>query len=106
MIEAADYLRFALALIFVLALIGLASWLMRRFGPGSRISGGRNGGRRIGVVEAAAIDAKRRLVLVRRDDAEHLLLIGGGTDLVVESGIRADPSRATPAPAPAAGKSP
>jgi len=89
MIDATDYLRFALALVFVLALIGLASWFARRLGLGGRVAGPRTGARRIGIVEATTIDAKRRLVLVRRDDIEHLLVIGGGADLVVEHGIRA-----------------
>ena len=93
MIDATDYLRFVLALVFVLALIGLASWLVRRFGLGGRVAGPRAGARRIGIVEAATIDAKRRLVLVRRDDVEHLLLIGGSTDLVVERGVPADADR-------------
>jgi flagellar protein FliO/FliZ len=90
MIDASDYLRFAFALIFVLALIGLASWCARRFGLGGRIAGARAGARRIGIVESTAIDAKRRLVLVRRDGVEHLLLVGGGADLVVEPGIPGD----------------
>jgi hypothetical protein len=49
------------------------------------------------VVEAATIDAKRRLVLVRRDEVEHLLLIGGGTDLVIEHAISAGARRVEPA---------
>jgi hypothetical protein len=39
------------------------------------------------VTAAIALDGRRRLLLVRRDDVEHLLLIGGPADLVVESGI-------------------
>lgn len=50
---------------------------------------------RIEVVEQTAMDGKRRLVLIRRDDVEHLLLTGGPVDVVVETGIAA---RATPAP--------
>jgi flagellar protein FliO/FliZ len=87
MIDVSDYLRFAFALVFVLALIGLATWLARRLGYGSQLVRARPGSRRLGVVEAATIDAKRRLVLVRRDGVEHLLLIGGGTDLVIEHAI-------------------
>ena len=43
---------------------------------------------RLAVVESLAIDARHRLVLVRRDDREHLILIGTA-DTVVESGIAA-----------------
>ncbi len=45
-------------------------------------------GQRLGVSEYHEIDETRRLVLVRRDETEHLLLIGGAQDVVVESGIR------------------
>jgi hypothetical protein len=42
------------------------------------------------VLDAAAVDAKRRLVLIRRDNVEHLIMIGGPTDIVIETGIGAD----------------
>jgi hypothetical protein len=46
------------------------------------------------VIDAAAVDGRRRLVLVRRDNVEHLLMIGGPTDIVVEPNIvRAAPGR-------------
>jgi flagellar protein FliO/FliZ len=86
-----SYLRFVLALIAVLGLIGLIAWAARRFGlvPGGAIGTGR--GRRLVVVETMPLDGKRRLVLVRRDDREHLLLLGSGaaSDLVVERDIAA-----------------
>ncbi len=43
---------------------------------------------RIGVIEQASMDGKRKLVLIRRDDIEHLLLTGGPVDVVIETGIR------------------
>ncbi len=92
-----QYLRFVLAFVFVLALIGLLSWVIRRFKSGGKfLSGG--GTRRLGVIESAAIDGKHRLVLVRRDDTEHLLLLGANSDLVVESDIRDGQSSRQPAP--------
>lgn len=78
-----DIVRLVGALVFVLALIGLCAWLVRRFGPTMRL--GRPG--RLGLVESIAIDSRRRLLLVRRDQTEHLLLIGGTRDLVIETGI-------------------
>jgi len=47
-------------------------------------------GQRLGISEYQEIDKTRRLVLVRRDETEHLVLIGGGQDLVIESGISLD----------------
>jgi hypothetical protein len=72
----------------VLALIGIAFWLVRRF-AGNRLGANPNRGRmpRLAVIDAAAVDGRRRLVLVRRDNTEHLLMIGGPTDIVVESNI-------------------
>ena len=47
---------------------------------------------RLAVIDAAAVDGRRRLVLVRRDNIEHLLMIGGPSDIVVEPNIvRASP---------------
>ena len=45
-------------------------------------------GRRIDVVEQVSIDARRRLVLIRRDDVEHLVMTGGPADVVIETGIQ------------------
>ncbi len=81
-------LLFFLALVFVLALIGLVAYLVRRFGP-ARLgnSGGRGRAPRLAVIDQAAVDGRRRLVLVRRDNVEHLLMIGGPSDIVVEPNI-------------------
>ncbi len=51
------------------------------------------GERRLEVVDQASLDGKRRLVLIRRDDVEHLLLTGGPVDVVVETGIDAMATR-------------
>jgi flagellar protein FliO/FliZ len=78
-----QYLRFALAFILVMGLIGLAAYAARRFGLAPRIGTVR--GKRLGIVEITALDAKTRLVLIRRDDVEHLLLLGPGQGLLIES---------------------
>lgn len=81
------YFRFLLALIFVLGLIGAIAWAARRFGLLRGAVRPRNGVRRLEVMETAAVDSKRRLVLVRRDTTEHLLLLGTAGDVVIETGI-------------------
>jgi flagellar biogenesis protein FliO len=85
--------RVVVALVLVLALIALTVWLLRRFGEGRiATAGGRNRQQRLAVLDSAVVDARRRLVLIRRDNVEHLLLIGGPTDVVVEPNIvRAQP---------------
>ena len=81
-------LTFFFAFVAVLALIGLAAWLVRRFAT-NRLGANPNRSRmpRLAVIDAAAVDGRRRLVLVRRDNIEHLLMIGGPTDIVVEPNI-------------------
>ena len=43
--------------------------------------------KRLAVVEHASVDGRRRLLLVRRDDVEHLIMTGGPVDVVIETGI-------------------
>ena len=80
--------RAILALILVVGLIGLVVWLVRRFNT-DRLGNASARGRqpRLAVIDAAAVDGRRRLVLIRRDNVEHLLMIGGPTDVVVELNI-------------------
>ena len=80
--------RFFVAFLVVLGLIGAFAWVIRRFGTG-RLGGANTRGRqpRLGVIDYASVDARRRLILVRRDNVEHLLMIGGPTDVVVEANI-------------------
>ena len=88
-------LTFFFAFVAVLALIGAAAWLVRRFAT-NRLGANTNRGRmpRLAVIDAAAVDGRRRLVLVRRDNIEHLIMIGGPSDIVVETNIvRAMPAR-------------
>jgi flagellar protein FliO/FliZ len=81
-------LKVLIALVAVLVLLAIAFWLVRRFG-GGRLGGGATRGRqpRLAVIDQAAVDGRRRLVLIRRDNVEHLLIIGGPTDVVVEQNI-------------------
>lgn len=44
--------------------------------------------RRLDVVEHASVDGKRRLILIRRDDVEHLIMTGGPVDVLIETGIQ------------------
>jgi flagellar protein FliO/FliZ len=87
------YVQLFLALLIVLGLIGAAAWAVRRFG-GAHLGGTVRGRQpRLGVIEYATVDTRRRLLLVRRDNVEHLMLIGGPTDVVVEANIvRAAPA--------------
>lgn len=93
--ELENYLRFLVALVLVIALIGLVAWAVRRSGLVGHLPAVRGRAmRRLGVVEHLALDPKTRLVLVRRDDTEHLLLLSAAGPVVVEQGVEAPPQSA------------
>ncbi len=82
-------IRLSAALGAVLGLILLAAWAVRRFGlTGIAAATGAGGQKRLSVVEVRPLDARRQLVLVRRDDVEHLLILSAAGETLVEAGIR------------------
>lgn len=82
-----DLLRAMFALAITLGIIGLAAWGARRYAPQllARLSAER-GERRMKVVETLMLDPARRLVLVRIDDEERLLMLGEGRELIEPRG--------------------
>lgn len=91
------YINFVFALIFVLALIGVVSWGWRRFASGGALVPRGRRHARLDVVELRPIDARHRLALIRRDGVEHLILLGVGGDLVIETNIDAPQRAGVPA---------
>ena len=77
--ELGDFARAVFALVLTLGLIGLAAVLARRFGPEWLVRLQRpKADRRLAIVESLPLDPARRLVLVRLDGVERLLLLGEG----------------------------
>jgi flagellar protein FliO/FliZ len=81
-----DYVRFIAALAVVLALIGVCGWLAKRIRLNST-TGSAAGSQRLQVMESLPLDGRQRLVLIRLDDREHLLLLGQEQGLVVKADI-------------------
>jgi flagellar protein FliO/FliZ len=71
----------------IAALIVLAIVYRLAFAHRLRVPGGRTRQPRLGLVDAFSLDGQRQLVLVRRDNVEHLVMIGGPNDVLVESQI-------------------
>jgi flagellar protein FliO/FliZ len=99
--EFQDYIRFIFALVFVLALIGLFAWLAKRFGFSGHAPRRVAKGRRLSLIEVTPLDPRRRLVLLRRDDVEHLVLLGATSETVIETNIRHETGQTAPAQSPA-----
>lgn len=93
-----DYVKYLLALLIVLGLIGLIAYVLRRVGYIPTADRPKQARKRLGISQMMAIDGKRRLVLLRRDDQEHLVLLGPDGDTVIESNIPALRKVSAPAP--------
>jgi flagellar protein FliO/FliZ len=85
--------------LFVLGALGALGYVGYLYLTG-QLEGGLGGGtlfgskpdKRLDVVEQWNVDARRRLVLIRRDNVEHLIMTGGPVDVVIETGIGASPA--------------
>ncbi len=89
--------QFIFASFFVLGLLGLMAVVLKYYSQkslgkspfASKLFAGQSQGR-IAILETQHIDHKSKLLLVKRDDVEHLLLLGDGKALIIESGIKQD----------------
>jgi flagellar protein FliO/FliZ len=80
-----DLARYLGALLLVLALVGFAALAARRYGIAGLVQGTVQ--RRLAIVETLMIGPRQKLLLVRRDGIEHLVLIGPQGANVIEGGI-------------------
>lgn len=79
-----SYSRFLLTLVFVVGLIWFIAYALKRFGLDKRLRGATGQAGRLQVVDALYMDPKRKLVLVRVDNAEYCLLVSGETVTVID----------------------
>jgi hypothetical protein len=96
----ANAIMWTLVALVALGVVMLLVKIVRKVSGGSFSSSGSYRSR-LAVMDAAEVDTQRRLVLVRRDEVEHLIMIGGPTDIVIEQNITG-PGRSAPQPATAA----
>ena len=87
--DSVNYVQFIFALVLVIGLIVGLGWAARRFGFAPRVTmpGAGKADKRLAIVEVLPVDARRRLLLIRRDGTEHLVMIGAERDTVIETGI-------------------
>jgi hypothetical protein len=83
-----DGVVYIISVTLLIALAGLAFWIMRQSLGAGGMMFFQPKQRRLGLVESTSVDGRRRLLLVRRDDVEHLILTGGPVDVLLETGIQ------------------
>ncbi|MBL1431471.1 MAG: flagellar biosynthetic protein FliO [Robiginitomaculum sp.] len=82
--ELIDPVRMILGLLFTIGML-LVLWAgIRKFAPGM-VQAMPKGQRRLKIIEALQLDTKRRLIVVKDGQKEHLILLGGATETVLES---------------------
>lgn len=82
-----DFIRALGALILVIGLMGGLAWFAKRFGLAGAQPINSQSKKRLLVVESLPLDARRRAVLIKRDDVEHLVILGAQSETVIEAGI-------------------
>jgi len=99
--EVSPVVQYVIAFAIIAALLGLFAIVLRRIGGKRFTLPGQDRGRgrqpRLGIVDVYDLDRQRQLVLLRRDNVEHLVMLGGPNDLVVESNIVRVPIGRAPA---------
>jgi hypothetical protein len=80
-------LVYGAGILLVLVSVGVAGWYLYgvQRGDGGGFFSTRQ--RRLAIAERLSLEGGRRLVLIRRDGVEHLVMVGGPIDLVIETGI-------------------
>ncbi len=82
-----DYLKFISALLLVLGMMGGLALILKRIGLGSPSMMAADK-RRLKILEILHIDARRKAVLLMRDDVQHLIIMGQNSEIVVETDIK------------------
>ncbi len=100
-------IKYVIAFAIIFVLLALFALILRRL-TGGRMSMTSERGRarqpRLGIVDVYDLDRQRQLILLRRDNVEHLLLVGGPNDVVVETNIVRVPGARLPSAASEAGE--
>jgi len=81
------WIRALLALLLVGGLIGIAALIAKKFMP-SHLVARHQKDKRVNILETTYIDPKHRLLLIKRDETEHLILIGNNS-MVIERNVNA-----------------
>lgn len=83
--EITYYVRAFAALLFVMALIGLMALVLKKYRERHPWYGNKGATTQLSIQEVLPVDAKRKVIRIRSGEKEHVLLVGGNNDLLIDS---------------------
>jgi flagellar protein FliO/FliZ len=89
--ESLDYLRIIYSFLLVIGLMLICAKLWQRFGVGKVTFAGNRRENRLQLIEAKVVDARRKLLLLRCDDKEYLVLMGPNQDIALTQPVNMQP---------------
>lgn len=82
-----QFLKLLIALGVVISLMGGLAFILKKLGLAAQVPTTRNDKRRLKIIESLNLDARRRLVIIKCDDKEHLIILGANNETLVNSDI-------------------
>jgi hypothetical protein len=84
-----DLVYATIMLLFVISLIFITAAVFKKFRPTDIFNKNNLGkSKRLNLEEVLIIDHQSKLILIKRDDVNHLLLINKDSSIVIESDIK------------------
>ncbi|MFK7840430.1 MAG: flagellar biosynthetic protein FliO [Bdellovibrionales bacterium] len=90
--DISQLLRALAALAFVLALMGGLTLVLKKLGLSGALPT-HKGKKRLKIVEILPLDGRRKLAIIQRDDVQHLILLGGNEQTIIETGFKPDDNK-------------
>lgn len=84
--EYQQFFKAVAALVLVLGLMGGLTLALKKLGLGGPMPVvGKD--KRLKIIEVLAVDGRRKVMILQRDDVQHLILLGGNEETVIETGF-------------------
>ena len=85
--ELPQIIKLFMAMAFVLSLMGLLAYALKKLGLSGQMPVKQNQ-KRLKLIEVLHLDSRRRAALIQRDDKQHLVILGLNGETVVETDIQ------------------
>lgn len=82
-----QFMRLIIALAIVLILMGGLSFVLKKLGLAQNTNVKSGDKRRLKIIESLPLDARRRVIILQRDDKQHVVILGANSETVIEKDI-------------------